>query len=163
MIADGRNYNLYGWSPNGNDLVISKWNYETQKAEVWLLSIASGLEKQKIAASPDYFLFQGQLSPDGRWMAFEAIRERPDGKESTIYAVSSAGGPWIRVTDGQQWDDKPRWSPDGNTMGEVVGAPFRLPASTRPSDGSSYISEVNLLSAIGPCRKLAVIRGVALG
>jgi hypothetical protein len=23
---------------------------------------------------------------------------------------------WIAVTDGQYWDDKPRWSPDGNLI-----------------------------------------------
>ena len=23
---------------------------------------------------------------------------------------------WIAVTDGKQWDDKPRWSPDGNLI-----------------------------------------------
>jgi len=25
-------------------------------------------------------------------------------------------GPWIRVTDGKHWADKPRWSPDGKTI-----------------------------------------------
>ena len=26
------------------------------------------------------------------------------------------GGAWIPVTDGRNWDDKPRWSPDGKTI-----------------------------------------------
>ena len=33
-----------------------------------------------------------------------------------MYVVSAAGGPWIQITDGKQWDDKPRWSPDGKTI-----------------------------------------------
>jgi hypothetical protein len=30
--------------------------------------------------------------------------------------VSSLGGPTLRVTDGEHWDDKPRWSPDGKII-----------------------------------------------
>jgi Tol biopolymer transport system component len=30
--------------------------------------------------------------------------------------VPVSGGPWIRITDGEFWDDKPRWSPDGKTI-----------------------------------------------
>jgi hypothetical protein len=59
--------------------------------------------------------------------------------------VSSRGGPWIEITDGTSWDDKPRWSGDGRllyffsdrgglfnvwavafdtTMGRPIGDPF---------------------------------------
>ena len=116
VIGDGRDYDLYGWSPDNQQLVVSKWNEKNKKAEVWLLPIDSKLAPQKITASPDYFLFQGQVSPDGRWVAFEAIRDVPKGRESTVYVVLANGGPWIRVTDSQQWDDKPRWSLDGKTI-----------------------------------------------
>ena len=27
-----------------------------------------------------------------------------------------AGGPWIPITSGEFWDDKPRWSPDGRII-----------------------------------------------
>jgi dipeptidyl aminopeptidase/acylaminoacyl peptidase len=30
--------------------------------------------------------------------------------------MPTTGGPWVRITDGKQWDDKPRWSPDGRTI-----------------------------------------------
>jgi tricorn protease-like protein len=89
---------------------------QREKAEVWLLPIDAGFSPQKIIANPEYFLFQGQQSPDGRWVAFEAIRDVPKGRESTIYAVPAIGGAWSRVTDSRQWDDKPRWSPDGKTI-----------------------------------------------
>ena len=35
---------------------------------------------------------------------------------ATLCVVPVSGGRWIRVTDGQFWDDKPRWSPDGTTI-----------------------------------------------
>jgi len=69
-----------------------------------------------LVSDPAYSLFQGHYSPDGRWIVFEAVRRQPETHESIIYVVSAAGGPWIRVTDGKQWDDKPRWSPDGKTI-----------------------------------------------
>ena len=65
----------------------------------------------------------------------------------------ATGGPWIRITDGKHWDDKPRWAPDGKTLyfvssrggffnvwgirfdpakGKVVGDPFRVTAFESP-------------------------------
>jgi hypothetical protein len=30
--------------------------------------------------------------------------------------TSATGGPWIPVTDGKFWDDKPQWAADGKTL-----------------------------------------------
>ena len=68
-----------------------------------------------IASHPEYHLWQGRFSPDSRWISFNAFK-RTDGATSTIYVVTPSGGPWIRITEGQYWDDKPRWSPDGKTI-----------------------------------------------
>jgi hypothetical protein len=57
-----------------------------------------------------------RASADGRWILFEAVGRQPPQWQSAIFVVAAAGGPWIRVTDGKQWDDKPRWSPDGKTI-----------------------------------------------
>lgn len=35
--------------------------------------------------------------------------------------MRAPGGPWMRLTDGKHWDDKPRWSPDGKTIYFVSG------------------------------------------
>jgi hypothetical protein len=43
--------------------------------------------------------------------------------QSTIYVVPATGGPWTRISaEGVHWDDKPRWSPDGNTIYFVSGS-----------------------------------------
>jgi dipeptidyl aminopeptidase/acylaminoacyl peptidase len=108
---------------------------------------------QKIISDPSYDLYQSRFSPDGRWIVFEAVRYSPK-TESAIYVVPTAGGPWTRLTKGEPWDDKPRWSPDGKTIyyvsgvggffnvwgihfdpnpGKPVGEPFRVTAFEKPS------------------------------
>ena len=171
VIADGGDYDIYGWSRDGRSLVVSKWDDKTKKAEVWLLSLASGLCTEKIAASPDYDLFQGQFSPDGHWVAFEAVRDVSNGRESSIYVVPAHGGEWIPVTNGRQWDDKPRWAPDGRAIyfvsgrsgfynvwgnhfdpvsGRVAGAPFRVTEFGNPAlKVPTYIPDVGLSVAQG--------------
>jgi Tol biopolymer transport system component len=80
VISSDRDREVYGWSPDGHALLISQWSPDTGRAEVWLLPLgATGADEskaRKIAASPDYFLFQAQFSPDARWIAFEAIRNK---------------------------------------------------------------------------------------
>jgi Tol biopolymer transport system component/DNA-binding winged helix-turn-helix (wHTH) protein len=64
-------------------------------------------------------IYEIRLSPNGRWIVFEAVKggEAPGGAtNATLCVVRVSGGPWTRVTDGQFWDDKPRWSPDGKTI-----------------------------------------------
>jgi Tol biopolymer transport system component/DNA-binding winged helix-turn-helix (wHTH) protein len=138
------------WSANG------KWLLISQGKEVWLLPVASRpnaeAAAQKVTSSPAYDFYQCHFSPDGRWIVFEAVRDSP--VESLLYVMAATGGPWIRITDGKHWDDKPRWSPDGKTIyfvsgrngffnvwgirfdgikGKPVGDPFQVTSFESPS------------------------------
>jgi len=140
------------WSGDG------KWLLISQGKDVWLLPVASRpnaeAAAQKVTSSPAYELYQCHLSPDGRWIIFEAWRNQPSTVESTLYVMAASGGPWIRITDGKHWDDKPRWSPDGKTIyfvsgrdgffnvwgirfdavkGKPVGDPFQVTSFESPS------------------------------
>jgi Tol biopolymer transport system component len=110
---------IFDWSTDG------KWLLATDANEIWLAPVASAPHvetamRKIIFDHPNYFLFQTFLSPDGRWIACEAVANSPK-LESTVYVVPVSGGPWTRITDGQHWDDKPRWSPDGKTIYFVSG------------------------------------------
>jgi Tol biopolymer transport system component len=149
---------VWNWSPDGKWLLISQGNRDTQRAELWLVPVAARPqtdEASRITGDPAYNLFQGQFSPDGRWIVFEAVRNPPNPNiESALFVIPAAGGSWIRITDGTRWDDKPRWSPDGKTIyflsgrsgffnvwgirfdatsGKPVGEPFRVTTFETPA------------------------------
>jgi serine/threonine protein kinase len=107
------------WSPDGKWLLTSQENKETSRGEIWKIPVADAHttgEAVKIISDPGYDLWQGRFSSDGRWVIFEAVGIQQTHEESTIYVMATAGGPWIRITDGKQWDDKPRWSPDSKVI-----------------------------------------------
>jgi dipeptidyl aminopeptidase/acylaminoacyl peptidase len=97
----------------------------TDQSEIVLWSLAAAphaeREARLVASEPTSSLWQPQMSPDGRWIAFEAARDLPENMESTLWVMSVSGGPWTKITDGHQWDDKPRWSADGKTIYFVSG------------------------------------------
>ena len=156
----------YDWSADGKWLLISQTNAGTSRNEVWAVPTAVGMHAEaaarKILSDPAYDFFQGHFSSDGRWIVFEAT----SGSESKIYAISAAGGPWIPITGGKHWDDKPRWSPDGKKIyfvsgrsgfynvwgirfdpvkGSAVGDPFSVTTFNSPSLMiPKYISAVEI-------------------
>jgi Tol biopolymer transport system component len=99
-------------------------------------------------------LWQGRLSPDGRWLSFVYIDR--EGRVSGIAVAPSEGADpsrWTRVP-GEMILDKPRWSHDGRSLyfvgrrarsyfhlfrigfdpssGRFVGAPVQLSDFSRP-------------------------------
>ncbi len=109
---------VFDWSRDG------KWLLTANEGGIWMVPVGSAphaeTAAQKIISDSAYQLYQPHFSPDGRWIVFEAVANLPN-PESTLYVVSASGGPWTRVTNSKQWDDKPRWSPDGRTIYFVSG------------------------------------------
>ena len=147
----------YDWSGDGKWLLISQENSATGHEDVWLLPVASRpnaeAAAQKVTSSPAYDLYQPTFLPtaDG---SSSSLSEHTQCDESTLYVMPATGGPWIRITDGKHWDDKPRWSPDGKTIyfvsgrdgffnvwgirfdavkGKPVGDPFQVTSFESPS------------------------------
>jgi Tol biopolymer transport system component/DNA-binding winged helix-turn-helix (wHTH) protein len=109
----------YDWSSDG------KWLLDSIAGTIRLAPLAAAPHvetgaKEIVFDHPGYTLFQPRLSPDDRWIVFEAVAASPS-LESALYVVPVAGGPSTRITDGRHWDDKPRWSPDGKTIYFVSG------------------------------------------
>ena len=71
--------------------------------------------QHKLAVDQRLALYQQRYSPNQRWVSFIAV-PRADRSTSTVYVMPADGGPWRALTDGQAYDDKPRWSPDGRVL-----------------------------------------------
>ena len=149
----------FDWSPDGERLLVSIQSSETQRMEVWLLPVAGahapqGSVAKKIISDSGFDLWQPHFSPDGRWIVFEACRNTNQKEESTLYVAPATGGSWTQISRGQNWDDKPRWAPDGKTIyflsnsgglfsvwgirfdpikGKPIGEPFRVAGFEKPS------------------------------
>jgi Tol biopolymer transport system component/predicted Ser/Thr protein kinase len=87
-------------------------------ARIGLLDLTAG-SLGNVLSHPKCDLWQGEFSPDDRWVAFLANC----GSTSRIYVVpaetlKSSPPPqtWIATSGDEAVDDKPRWSPDGNLL-----------------------------------------------
>jgi hypothetical protein len=73
------------------------------------------LQERKIIADPSFAIWQAHFSPDRKWIVFEAVNQK-NQRSSSLFVMSTAGGPWIPIIDDGYWADKPRWSPDGRIL-----------------------------------------------
>jgi Tol biopolymer transport system component len=107
---------IVSWSLDGSKVVYSHANPNRAA----LLELDTG-RKYDLLVKPDMDVWGGRFSPDGRWLTMNVT---PEVGQSQIYVARfdperRAPVPpseWIPITDGQAWDDKSRWSPDGNSM-----------------------------------------------
>ena len=150
-----------GWSPDGKHVISTGRRYERDRSTIVLLPISAApraeLAFTVVTSSSEHGLWQPTMSPNGRWIAFNAV---PAGRRSRVMVVSSQGGDstaWRPVSDDHTfWADKPRWSEDGRVLyfvsdrggllnvwgvdfdpeaGHAVGSPFRLTQFTGPGEG----------------------------
>jgi Tol biopolymer transport system component len=171
------------WQWPTDDLLLgSSLAPATQRFAVaaWRVNDAPDARPRLLASSPTHQLFQSQLSPNGRFIAFVAFPNDALGL-GTIHVIPVEGAPpdrWVQVTrDGMC--DKPRWAPDGRTVyfvsnaggsffnvwgvpfdeksGTPVGRPFQLTHFERPTRMlSPRLSEADI--SVAADRLLVLIR-----
>ncbi len=117
-LADGSTERLcedctdYGWSSDGKRMLL----VGTSPARVSVLDMASR-KRTALLDHRTYMLWNARFESSGRWVLFNATT--PGRSRIFIAPVYDSGmtpeAEWIAVTEGP-WDDKPRWSPDGNTV-----------------------------------------------
>lgn len=97
--------NDHGLSFDGKTLVFSK-NEKGRGSRIYTIPIEGGPPK---LITPEYPSYWHGISPDGRFLAYCAKR----GEEWDIYAIPTAGGEEIRLTNATGLDDGPEYSYDG--------------------------------------------------
>jgi Tol biopolymer transport system component len=95
------------WIPDLSGILYTSGRPQT----IYRLDLASGISTP-ILKDPAISLDQPHISPDGRWIAFVAAIS-PDRARICVVpldnAAATSSNQWIFVTDGNSWDDKPRW------------------------------------------------------
>ena len=88
------------WSPDGREIAL-------RNNGIVVVAVDGGQER-RLSANPNDW--ESDWSPDGRWIAFNAVRDGAAG----LWRVPAAGGEPERLAKGEgAW---PRWSPDGNEI-----------------------------------------------
>ncbi len=99
----------YAFSADGGKLV-----YQIAGG-LGLLELASGGRMPLVQSAATFT--EVRISPDNRWIAFQEVT----AGASRIWLAPFGACPisrtgWHPLTAGTGWDDKPRWSPDGNLL-----------------------------------------------
>jgi len=117
-LRDSKEMWLGDWSPDGHSIIGVTDGTSTTTNEMWTVPVNvddATARPRMVAGNAQYRVYQPMFSPDGRWICFNGVKGS-DYRTSTLFVMSSSGGPWIQLTDGHYWDDVPRWAPDGTAI-----------------------------------------------
>ncbi|MBI3738869.1 MAG: PD40 domain-containing protein [Chloroflexi bacterium] len=114
-------------SPDGQNVVYSAFNVQSQHFEIYELNLTTGKDKNITYAFGD--LNAPEISPDGKTIVF--TRFFNDTNNPNIWLMDRTGGNFRQVSGIAGWD--PTWSPDGKQI---------LFASDR--DGTDQLYIINL-------------------
>ena len=103
---------LFDWSADGAWILGAARRRPGAPYELILVpsDANSGAQRRVLAVDSESNLWKARLSADQRWVVFTT----PTGPgAAAVSAVPFAGGDRVRITSGEFFDDRPRWSPDG--------------------------------------------------
>jgi dipeptidyl aminopeptidase/acylaminoacyl peptidase len=95
--------------------------YDDRRSHVWIVDAKSGAAKQ-ITSGDDWNDADPQWSPDGTRIAFVSNRtgkEYEEDRNTDVWVIAPEGGPLTKISDHDESDASPRWSPDGKTVAFV--------------------------------------------
>ena len=99
------NFNDTGW-------------FDDRRMHLWVVNVKSGEEKQ-ITEGNDWNDSDPQWSPDGTRIAFVSNRsgkEYEENRNTDVWVISANGGSLRKISDHDEADSNPCWSPDGKTI-----------------------------------------------
>jgi Tol biopolymer transport system component/tRNA A-37 threonylcarbamoyl transferase component Bud32 len=136
---------IWDWSPNRQRLLT--W----RRGKTTVATTLYNLENRKstlFLERPSANLYVFSWSPDGRWLAFIARDRQTDRSHVFVAPFTGDQSPgedaWIPITDGSTFEDKLRWSPNGDwiySLSDRDGFPciwaYHLDPQTKKPAGAS--------------------------
>lgn len=102
------------WSADGKSILGACRLQDTGRYGVCLVPTSSTGAPQLLVSDPDRSLRNARFSPNQQWITFTA--NAGNSSTSTVYVRRTVGGPMVAMTDGNAFEDKAHWSPDGRTL-----------------------------------------------
>jgi Tol biopolymer transport system component len=96
-------------SPDGSGIYVS-----SDDGHLYAVPFAGGTPRRvsNTHPTPFHYYLHG-ISPDGATLSYVAIEQRNGERQVNVFAIPSAGGPDLRLTDLSVPNDGPEYSPDG--------------------------------------------------
>jgi dipeptidyl aminopeptidase/acylaminoacyl peptidase len=110
--SDVRHYKTISYKFND-----SGW-FDDRRSHLWIVDVKTGGAKQ-ITEGDDWNDSDPQWSPDGKRIAFTSNRtgkEYEGNRNTDVWVIAAEGGPLTKISDHEESDNSPRWSPDGKTI-----------------------------------------------
>jgi dipeptidyl aminopeptidase/acylaminoacyl peptidase len=95
--------------------------FDDRRTHLWVADVKSGgsTNAKQITEGNDWNDNDPQWSPDGTRISFVSNRtgkEYEQNRNTDIWVISAEGGPLTKISDHDEADNSPRWSPDGKTI-----------------------------------------------
>jgi len=95
--------------------------FDDRRSHIFIVDVNNGSAKQ-ITSGDEWNDTDPQWSPDGTRLAFVSNRtgkEYEEDRNSDVWVIPADGGALIKISDHDEADNSPRWSPDGKTIAFV--------------------------------------------
>ncbi|MBW8861698.1 MAG: S9 family peptidase [Acidobacteria bacterium] len=102
----------------------SGW-FDDKRTHLWVADVKTGTTAQ-VTTGSDWNDSDPQWSPDGMKIAFVSDRTGKAFDEShntDVWVIDANGGALTKISDHQESDNSPRWSPDGRTIAFISAVP----------------------------------------
>ena len=131
LVSTPNDKTVNQWSRDGRFIVYSELDPKT-KWDLWVFS--AGDRKSIRFLNSDFNELQGQMSPDGHWMAY--VSDESGQREVYVRPFPASDGIWRISTTGAE---EPRWRGDGKELffagadGKMTAVTVKAVAGPKPS------------------------------